>query len=61
MNRFTYWKCTAVRASSSAVPQVYVETVRGILEKGVTVWHEPPARGERVQYVATINKAVNWS
>lgn len=61
MTRFTYWKCTAVRATSSAVPQVYVETVRGILEKGVTVWHQPPAPDEHVQYVATINRAVNWS
>lgn len=60
MDRFTYWKCTAVRASSSAVPQVYIETVRGIIEKGVTVWHEPPAANETVQYVASINKAVNW-
>lgn len=60
MDRFTYWKCTAVRAVSSAVPQVYIETIRGILEKGVTVWHEPPTANETVQHVATINKAVNW-
>lgn len=60
MDRFTYWKCTAVRAVSSAVPQVYVETVRGILEKGVTVWHEPLTVGETVQHVAAINKAVDW-
>ena len=60
MDRFTYWKCTAVRAISSAVPQVYIETMRGILEKGVTVWHEPPAANETVQYVAAVNRAVNW-
>ena len=60
MDRFTYWKCTAVRAISSAVPQVYIETVRGILEKGVTVWHEPPSASETVQRVAATNKAVDW-
>lgn len=60
MDRFTYWKCMAVRASSSAVPQVYIETIRGIIEKGVTVWHEPPTANETVQHVAMTNKAVNW-
>lgn len=60
MDRFTYWKCTAVRAVSSAVPQVYVETVRGIIEKGVTVWHEPPTANETVQSVAASNKADDW-
>ncbi len=60
MNRFTYWKCTAVRASSSAVPQVYIETIRGIIEKGTTVWHEPPTENETVQHVAAVNEAVNW-
>ena len=60
MSRFTYWKCTAVRATSSAVPQVYIETIRGIMEKGTTVWHEPPTVNETVQHVAAVNKAVDW-
>lgn len=60
MSRFTYWKCQSVRATSSAVPQVYVETVRGMLEKGVTVWHDPLHEGETVQTVAENNEAVYW-
>lgn len=60
MDRFTYWKCQNVRASSSAVPQVYIESIRGMLEKGVTVWHEPLRDGETVNHAAAVNSPINW-
>ena len=41
MNNFTYWKMQEVSLSSSGVPETFKETVRGIFEKGVTVWSNP--------------------
>lgn len=60
MNRFSYWKCHDVRVSSSACPQTYVDTLRGILEKGVTVWHEPMRDGEAYGDVSIDNEAIYW-
>lgn len=60
MSRFTYWKCQNVRVNSTAIPQNYVDTLRGILEKGVTVWHEPVRSGETVASVAEKNEPINW-
>lgn len=36
---FDYWKCRQVYLSGTNIPETYKETLRGILEKGVTVWH----------------------
>ena len=60
MSRFTYWKCQNVRVTSSSVPQIYIETLRGILEKGVTVWHSPPQNRETVDVLAMDNAPINW-
>lgn len=60
MDRFSYWKCQDVRISSSACPQVYIDTLRGMLEKGVTVWHEPMEDGEAYGDVSINNKAIHW-
>lgn len=60
MDRFSYWKCQDVRISSSACPQVYVDTLRGMLEKGVTVWHEPMGDGEEYGDVSINNMAIHW-
>lgn len=60
MSRFTYWKCQNVRITSSSVPQIYIETLRGILEKGVTVWHSPPQNRETVDVLAMDNAPINW-
>lgn len=60
MTRFTYWKCQNTRITSSSVPQMYIETLRGILEKGVTVWHSPPQNTETVDLLAMDNAPINW-
>lgn len=42
MKRFTYWKCSEVYATPlNWCPWNYVNTIRGIFEKGVTVWNDP--------------------
>lgn len=60
MDRFSYWKCKDVRIYSSACPQIYVDTLRGILEKGVTVWHSPMRDGEKFGDVSIDNEPINW-
>lgn len=40
MSNFTYWKMQQVQVNGS-LPEVFKETVRGIFEKGVTVWSNP--------------------
>ena len=41
MENFTYWKMQSVSLSTSEVPELFKETIRGIFEKGVTVWNDP--------------------
>lgn len=41
MSRFTYWKCEAVTITWSRAPQQYREAIKGILERGTTVWGSP--------------------
>lgn len=41
MENFTYWKMQSVSLSASEVPELFKETIRGIFEKGVTVWSDP--------------------
>ena len=41
MSHFTYWKLADCRIDAPSVPQMHAETIRGIFEKGVTVWDEP--------------------
>lgn len=38
---FTYWKMQQVSLSTTDVPEVFKQTIRGIFEKGVTVWTNP--------------------
>ena len=42
---FTYWKMTQCYIFSSSVPEEYRQTIRGIFEKGVTVWTDPAKMG----------------
>ena len=39
MTNFTYWKVKELYLQSNSVPELFKQTIRGILEKGVTVWH----------------------
>lgn len=41
MSKFTYWKLMETYLSSSRCPESFRQTIRGILEKGVTVWSDP--------------------
>lgn len=41
MENFTYWKMQSVSLDSSEVPELFKESIRGIFEKGVTVWNDP--------------------
>lgn len=60
MDRFSYWKCLDVRLKSAKCPQMFIETIRGILEKGVTVWHEPLKEGELLDKVMVDNTTISW-
>lgn len=60
MTRFSYWKCHDVRIVSSACPQTYIDTLRGMLEKGVTVWHSPMSDSEFYGDVSIDNEAIIW-
>ena len=41
MSRFTYWKLKELYIVSANCPETYKQTLRGIFEKGVTVWKNP--------------------
>lgn len=41
MDRFTYWKLRETYITSSTCPEIFRQTIRGIFEKGVTVWNNP--------------------
>lgn len=41
MDKFTYWKLTETYISASRVPEGFKQAIRGIFEKGVTVWANP--------------------
>ena len=40
MSKFTYWKIRESYLVSSSCPEVYKQTIRGVFEKGVTVWRD---------------------
>lgn len=39
--KFTYWKLKETYITSSACPESFKQVIRGIFEKGVTVWKNP--------------------
>lgn len=41
MSRFTYWKVKELYITSANCPEMYKQALRGIFEKGVTVWRNP--------------------
>ena len=41
MDKFTYWKCKEVYVTHAECPETFKQTLRGIFEKGVTVWKNP--------------------
>lgn len=45
MTNFTYWKLHEFYLRSSTCPEEYRLTIKGIFEKGVTVWNDPAKIG----------------
>ena len=41
MTHFTYWKLRETYVTAAQCPEAFKETIRGIFEKGVTVWRNP--------------------
>lgn len=41
MEKFTYWKLKETYITSSSCPETFKQVIRGIFEKGVTVWNNP--------------------
>jgi hypothetical protein len=41
MTKFSYWKFNQTYLVSSTVPENYKQALRGILEKGITIWENP--------------------
>lgn len=52
MQHFAYWKCQDVELDRGAMPEEFKLTIKGILEKGVTVWGDP-------NIIATCDKGDN--
>lgn len=52
MSHFAYWKCQDVELVRGAMPEEFRLTLKGILEKGVTVWGDP-------NIIATCDKGDN--
>src|SRR5699024_4313029 len=45
MTRFTYWKVQNLVVSNSQIPELFKNAIRGIFEKGVTIWADPDRIG----------------
>ena len=41
MSKFTYWKLSETYITGAPMPEVFKQAIRGIFEKGVTVWANP--------------------
>jgi len=41
MTKFTYWKMSESYIKAAPMPESYKQVIRGIFEKGVTVWATP--------------------
>lgn len=48
MSKFTYWKLSETYITSGKIPEQFKQTIRGIFEKGVTVWADPGYIGTTV-------------
>ena len=41
MSHFSYWKLSEIYIQTAGIPESFKQAIRGILEKGVTVWNNP--------------------
>lgn len=52
MSHFTYWKLTETYIESGAMPEIFKNALRGMLEKGITIYTKP-------EYVGTVDAGDN--
>lgn len=45
MSKFTYWKMKETYIRAAGMPESFKQAIRGIFEKGVTVWRDPDEIG----------------
>lgn len=45
MSKFSFWKVHEVYVSAARVPEIFKQALRGILERGTTVWADPTMIG----------------
>lgn len=45
MSKFTYWKMSETYIGAAPMPETYKQAIRGIFEKGVTIWRNPDEIG----------------
>lgn len=43
---FTYWKMQEISLTTSQIPEMFRQAIRGIFETGVTVWNDPAKIGK---------------
>ena len=41
MSKFTYWKMSETYIGGAHIPENYRQALRGIFEKGFTIWDNP--------------------
>jgi len=41
MENFTYWEMKNVSLSGTPMPEMFKQAIRGIFERGTTVWNDP--------------------
>lgn len=46
MSKFSYWKMLETYIASANVPEAHKQVLRGMLEKGITVWDDPEDIGQ---------------
>ena len=46
MDKFSYWRMTEVYLETANMPEIYKQTLRGIMEKGFTLWNDPDEIGK---------------
>lgn len=61
MDTFTYWKMSETYLSGAFIPELYKQALRGIFEKGVTIWDDPSYIGRMDYDIADNNPLENVS
>lgn len=60
MTNFTYWQLQDCSVLSTRMPEMFKQTVRGIFEKGVTLWRTPEIIGRTLPHDNEIVEGVSY-